>query len=201
MSVCACVRLCGLSTSTSDAHQERTSVKAWICTVQLTADQSIKAQLRCSRLIGTPMLQRLLPMLSTQVGPAGWPMLSYTCRGYPAVAASMSLVKDLREKSGAPISDVKSALVEANWDPGTSPAHAYKTALSSFALNKTSLSAAESAYQNLRKKGLAAASKKVWTACFLRQRRSWLYVASASPAAHGTHLSLKRMVIPGDAMH
>ena len=31
----------------------------------------------------------------------------------------MSLVKDLREKSGAPISDVKSALVEANWDPGT----------------------------------------------------------------------------------
>lgn len=157
--VCACVRLCGLSTS--DAHQERTGVQALICTVQLTADHSIKAQSQCSRLIGTPMLQRLLPMLSTQMGPAGWPMLSYTCRGYPAVAASMSLVKDLREKSGAPISDVKSALVEANWDPGTSPAHAYQTALSSFAPNKTSSSAVESAYQNLRKKGLAAASKKV----------------------------------------
>ena len=60
-------------------------------------------------------------------------MLSSTCRGYAAAAGSMSLVKDLREKSGAPISDVKSALVEANWDPGTSPAHAHQTAFLPFA--------------------------------------------------------------------
>lgn len=65
------------------------------------------------------MLQRLLPLLPFQMGQAGSPMLSCTCRSYAAAAASMSLVKDLREKSGAPISDVKSALVEANWDPGT----------------------------------------------------------------------------------
>ena len=79
------------------------------------------------------MLQRLLPLLSIQTGPAGWPMLSSTCRGYAAAATSMSLVKDLREKSGAPISDVKSALVEANWDPGTLPAHAHQTAFLPFA--------------------------------------------------------------------
>ena len=66
------------------------------------------------------MLQRLLPLLPFQMGQAGLPMLSCTCRNYAAAAASMSLIKDLREKSGAPISDVKSALVEANWDPGKS---------------------------------------------------------------------------------
>ncbi|KAL3154707.1 hypothetical protein ABBQ38_011256 [Trebouxia sp. C0009 RCD-2024] len=81
------------------------------------------------------MLQRLLPLLSLQMGSVVWSIPSCTSRTYAAAGASMSLVKDLREKSGAPISDVKSALVEANWDP-------------------------ESAYQNLRKKGLAAASKK-----------------------------------------
>lgn len=64
-------------------------------------------------------MQRLLPLLSLDMGSMGWPILSYTSRAYAAAAASMSLVKDLREKSGAPISDVKSALVEANWDPGT----------------------------------------------------------------------------------
>ena len=50
----------------------------------------------------------------------------------------------------------------------------------------TNLSAAESAYQNLRKKGLAAASKKVWTAWSLLQRRSLLYDTSASPATSNT---------------
>ena len=49
-------------------------------------------------------IHRLLPLLAEQ--------LAY------GPASSMALVKDLREKSGAPISDVKSALVEANWDPG-----------------------------------------------------------------------------------
>ena len=108
-------------------------------------------------------------------------MLSYTCRNYAAAAASMSLVKDLREKSGAPISDVKSALVEANWDPGTFRQHSFR-----LLFEKTSSSAAESAYQNLRKKGLAAASKKVWTAYFLLQRRSLLCVTPATPAAPNT---------------
>lgn len=45
----------------------------------------------------------------------------------------MLLVKDLREKSGAPISDVKSALVEANWDPGTIYTCAWTGAVLSFA--------------------------------------------------------------------
>ncbi|KAK9915866.1 hypothetical protein WJX75_005427 [Coccomyxa subellipsoidea] len=47
----------------------------------------------------------------------------------------MSAIKSLRERTNAPISDVKSALVEAEWD-------------------------LEGAYKTLRKKGVAAASKK-----------------------------------------
>ncbi|KAK9808957.1 hypothetical protein WJX72_007019 [[Myrmecia] bisecta] len=47
----------------------------------------------------------------------------------------MALIRDLREKSGAPISDVKAALVEAQWS-------------------------IDNAFQALRKKGLAAATKK-----------------------------------------
>lgn len=81
------------------------------------------------------MLQRLSTLLSRQFSLIRSEKIESTFRNYAAAAGSMALVKDLREKSGAPISDVKSALVEANWDP-------------------------DSAYQNLRKKGLAAASKK-----------------------------------------
>ena len=66
----------------------------------------------------TPMLQRLIPLLSKQVGFSQSQLVSSNVRNYAAAAGSMALVKDLREKSGAPISDVKSALVEANWDPG-----------------------------------------------------------------------------------
>lgn len=47
----------------------------------------------------------------------------------------MALIKDLREKSGAPISDVKSCLQSSGWD-------------------------VSAAYDALRKKGLAAAAKK-----------------------------------------
>ncbi|KAK9808121.1 hypothetical protein WJX73_008981 [Symbiochloris irregularis] len=47
----------------------------------------------------------------------------------------MEAIKNLRERSGAPIAEVKAALTEASWD-------------------------SEAAYQNLRKKGLAAAVKK-----------------------------------------
>lgn len=64
------------------------------------------------------MLPRLLPLLSLQIGSVVCSIPLRASRTYAAAAASMSLVKDLREKSGAPISDVKSALVEANWDLG-----------------------------------------------------------------------------------
>lgn len=47
----------------------------------------------------------------------------------------LAVIKELRERSGAPISDVKSALVEAEWD-------------------------VDKAFDGLRKKGLAAATKK-----------------------------------------
>ncbi len=64
------------------------------------------------------MLQRLLPVLAMQIVLGQSQLANHTVRNYAAAAGSMALVKDLREKSGAPISDVKSALVEANWDPG-----------------------------------------------------------------------------------
>lgn len=63
-------------------------------------------------------LHRLLPLLSKQSGLNANSVTVHALRSYAAAAGSMALVKDLREKSGAPISDVKSALVEANWDPG-----------------------------------------------------------------------------------
>nr|A8IGK2.1 RecName: Full=Elongation factor Ts, mitochondrial; Short=EF-Ts; Short=EF-TsMt [Chlamydomonas reinhardtii] len=52
-----------------------------------------------------------------------------------APAQSAALIKQLRERSGAPIADVKSMLVEHGWDM-------------------------DKAYEALRKKGLAAAAKK-----------------------------------------
>ncbi|KAK9825091.1 hypothetical protein WJX74_007614 [Apatococcus lobatus] len=56
-------------------------------------------------------------------------------RSHAAAASNLQLIKALREKSGAPMSEVKAALEEASWDE-------------------------ENAYQALRKKGLAAVSKK-----------------------------------------
>ena len=55
----------------------------------------------------------------------------------PSPAAQLAAIKALREASGAPMSDVKAALVEAGWD-------------------------ADGAFGALRTKGLAAAQKKVW---------------------------------------
>ena len=55
--------------------------------------------------------------------------------GYATSSNHMSLIKKLRDQSGAPISDVKKALEETDWD-------------------------VEKASQELRKKGLSAASKK-----------------------------------------
>ncbi len=66
----------------------------------------------------TAMLQPLSTLLSRQFSLIRSQTIDSTFRNYAAAAGFMALVKDLREKSGAPISDVKSALVEANWDPG-----------------------------------------------------------------------------------
>ena len=67
------------------------------------------------------MLQTLAAGLSRQHH-CSLSQLQAAVRTYAVAAGSMALVKDLRDKSGAPISDVKSALVEANWDPGKQPA-------------------------------------------------------------------------------
>lgn len=37
----------------------------------------------------------------------------------PAVSDQMSLIKQLRQRTSAPIKDVKASLVECNWDIGT----------------------------------------------------------------------------------
>ncbi len=42
--------------------------------------------------------------------------------GYAAVAGNLQLIKALREKSGAPMAEVKAALEEASWDEGKSTA-------------------------------------------------------------------------------
>lgn len=70
-------------------------------------------------------LHQLLPLLSSQLGHSAASVPVQALRTYAVAAGSMALVKDLREKSGAPISDVKSALVEANWDPGTNSVNAW----------------------------------------------------------------------------
>ncbi|MCO5572643.1 hypothetical protein L7F22_026401 [Adiantum nelumboides] len=63
--------------------------------------------------------------------------LSQRCRNYgtEGAASQTTLIRQLREKSSAPIKNVKAALVQCNWDM-------------------------EAAFTELRKKGLAAVSKK-----------------------------------------
>lgn len=68
--------------------------------------------------------------LTTRLGRSSLPMA-----GYATSSNHMTLIKKLRDQSGAPISDVKKALEETDWD-------------------------LERASQELRKKGLSAASKK-----------------------------------------
>jgi hypothetical protein len=63
------------------------------------------------------------------------PLLARAFGAAPAARTSMELIKELREKSGAPISDVKTCLEQSNWEVDT-------------------------AYDLLRKRGLAAAAKK-----------------------------------------
>ncbi|VVA99665.1 unnamed protein product [Arabis nemorensis] len=56
-------------------------------------------------------------------------------RGFGSMSEQMSLIKELRERTSAPIKDVKASLVECNWD-------------------------IEAAQKDLRKRGKALASKK-----------------------------------------
>lgn len=48
-------------------------------------------------------------------------------RCYAAASNQMALIKELRERTGAPISDVKNALQAAEWNLGE--CHALQTAL------------------------------------------------------------------------
>ena len=82
----------------------------------------------------------------------------------------LAAVKALREQSGAPISDVKAALVEADWKQGARAQldrerlccrFPYPPSRPAFAHNVASTWHADEAMDMLRKKGLAAAGKKV----------------------------------------
>ncbi|KAL4434430.1 hypothetical protein ABPG75_000871 [Micractinium tetrahymenae] len=64
-------------------------------------------------------------------------MLCQQLRGYAVPSNQLQLIKELRERTGAPMTDVKTALQAANWD-------------------------LDAAVAELRKKGLAAASKKAF---------------------------------------
>lgn len=46
-------------------------------------------------------------------------------RGLVVASSQMTAIKSLRERTNAPISDVKSALVEADWDLGVACSKAY----------------------------------------------------------------------------
>lgn len=72
------------------------------------------------------------------------------------------------------MSEVKAALEEASWDEGMVQLLAVKAEQARhYVLASNSISAAEGAYQALRKKGLAAVSKKV-NICV------WILVKSAA---------------------
>ena len=63
----------------------------------------------------TGLFARHLPGLS-DIGTNGLPIL----RCFAAAPSNqMALIKQLREQTGAPIADVKSALQQAEWDLGT----------------------------------------------------------------------------------
>lgn len=78
------------------------------------------------------MKHRLSRLLRQLIQPTGHP---YRCYNTEAGASQTTLIRQLREKSSAPMKDVKGALVQCNWD-------------------------LEAAFTELRKKGLAAVSKK-----------------------------------------
>lgn len=53
-----------------------------------------------------------------QVAPLYSRLLPATVRGYAVAGNNLALIKELREQSGAPISDVKAALQQADWNIG-----------------------------------------------------------------------------------
>lgn len=59
-------------------------------------------------------VQQLLRLLPRRAAASNWECL----RGYAGASSSLAAIKELRERSGAPIVDVKSALEEAAWDLG-----------------------------------------------------------------------------------
>ena len=81
-------------------------------------------------------------------------------------SSSLRAIKALREKSGAPISEVKAALEEAQYDLGVPMSSwARSPSCNSQQNNSSRMHAADSAFQVLRKRGLAAANKKVNYRC------------------------------------
>ncbi|KDD75344.1 hypothetical protein H632_c731p0, partial [Helicosporidium sp. ATCC 50920] len=79
-----------------------------------------------------------------------------------AGASKMEVIKELRERSGAPMMDVKNALAEAQWDIGTVPGHCLLGHRARpNALTPPRSHVTEQAMTLLRQRGVAAASKKV----------------------------------------
>jgi translation elongation factor EF-Ts len=81
-------------------------------------------------------------------------------------AEQLSAIKALREQSGAPISDVRAALMQADWKPGGACLHTdfdvcRRRYCCKCTVQPCSSLLTEDALQELRKKGLAASSKKV----------------------------------------
>lgn len=67
------------------------------------------AGLQTARHGGSALREALLPAI----------VLTQQLRGYAAPSNQLQLIKELRERTGAPMTDVKTALQAANWDLGT----------------------------------------------------------------------------------
>lgn len=67
------------------------------------------------------MLRALFPALRRSG--SAWGVAPCASRRMSAGASKMEVIKELRERSGAPMMDVKNALAEAQWDIGTVPGH------------------------------------------------------------------------------
>lgn len=81
-------------------------------------------------------------------------------------AEQLNMIKSLREQSGAPMADVRAALMQADWKPGGVHAcevHACNNASTDWVWfpDEEASHHTDEALQELRKKGLAASSKKV----------------------------------------
>ena len=66
-------------------------------------------------------VQQLLRLLPRHGASHGW-----HCRRWLAIASgSLAVIRELRELSGAPITDVKAALQESAWDLGAGTRHGH----------------------------------------------------------------------------